>query len=110
MVICLELGADLHMAQLMPLPLTVSCFSKIQIGIAFLVLAHPGCPGKRAVKRMCVCVCTVMNCAESTVLLEPMIRYDMRCCFNVCSNADINQLNLPHGTKNLKVEKRKTKK
>ena len=32
MVICLERGADLHMAQLMPLPLTVSCFSKIQIG------------------------------------------------------------------------------
>ena len=32
MVICLELGADLHMAQLMPVPLTVSCFSKIQIG------------------------------------------------------------------------------
>jgi len=26
MVICLELGADLHVAQLMPLPLTVSCF------------------------------------------------------------------------------------
>jgi len=31
-VICLERGAALHMAQLMPLPLTVSCFSKIQIG------------------------------------------------------------------------------
>jgi len=29
MVICLGRGADLHMAQLMPLPLTVSCFSKI---------------------------------------------------------------------------------
>jgi len=43
-VICLERGADLHMAQLMPLPLTVSCFSKIQIGFAFLVLAQPGCP------------------------------------------------------------------
>jgi len=42
MVICLELGADLHMAQLMPLPLTVSCFSEIQIGIAFLVPAHLG--------------------------------------------------------------------
>jgi len=55
-VICLELGADLHMAQLMPLPLTVSCFSKIQIGFASLVPAHPGSPGKRAVKRMCVCV------------------------------------------------------
>jgi len=38
------------MAQLMPLPLTVSCFSKIQIGFTFLVLAHLGSPGKRAVK------------------------------------------------------------
>jgi len=43
-------------AQLMPLPLTVSCFSKIQIGFTFLVSAHPGSPGKRAVKRVCVCV------------------------------------------------------
>jgi len=55
MVICLERGADLHMAQLMPLLLTVSCFSKIQIGFTFLVPAHPGSPGKRAVKRVCVC-------------------------------------------------------
>jgi len=56
MVVCLERGADLHMAQLMPLPRTVSCFSKIQIGFTFLVPAHPGSPGKRAVKRVCVCV------------------------------------------------------
>ena len=35
MVICLERGAYLHMAQLMPPPLTVSCFSKIQIGLPF---------------------------------------------------------------------------
>jgi len=41
----------------MPLPLTVSCFSKIQIGFTFLVLAHPGSPGQRAVKRVCVYVC-----------------------------------------------------
>ena len=54
--LCLEQGADLHMAQLMPLPLTVSCFSKIQIGFTFLVLAHLGSPGERAVKRVCVCV------------------------------------------------------
>ena len=54
MVICLERGADLHMFQLMPLPLTVSCFSKIQIGFSFLVLAHLGSPGERAVKRVCV--------------------------------------------------------
>jgi len=47
----------LHMAQLMPLPLTVSCFSKIQIDFTFLVPAHPGSPGQRAVKRVCVCVC-----------------------------------------------------
>ena len=53
-VICLERGADLHMAQLMPLPLTVSCFSKIQIGFTFLVPAHPGGPGQRAVKHVCV--------------------------------------------------------
>ena len=52
MVICLEQGADLHTAQLMSLPLTVSCFSKIQIGFTFLVPAHPGSPGKRAVKRV----------------------------------------------------------
>jgi len=44
----------LQMAQLMPLPLTVSCFSKIQIGFAFLVPAHPGRPGQRAVKQVCV--------------------------------------------------------
>ena len=56
MVICLERDADLHMAQLMPLPLTVSCFSEIQIGFTFLVPAHPGSPRKRAVKRVCVCV------------------------------------------------------
>ena len=53
-VICLERGADLHMAQLMSLPLTISCFSKIQIGFTFLVPAHPGSPGQRAVKRVCV--------------------------------------------------------
>ena len=55
-VICLELGADLHMAQWIPLPLTVSCFSKIQIGFTFLVQAHTGSAGQTAVKRMCVCV------------------------------------------------------
>ena len=57
MVICLEQGADLHMAQLMPLPLTVSCFSRIQIGFTFLVPAHLSSPRQMAVKRVCVCVC-----------------------------------------------------
>ena len=57
-VICLERGADLHMAQLMSLPLTVSCFSKIQIGFTFLLPAHLGSPGKGPLNGgVCVCVC-----------------------------------------------------
>ena len=56
MVICLERGADLHMAQLMPLPLTVSCFSKIQIGFTFLVPADVGSPEKGPLNG-CVGVC-----------------------------------------------------
>jgi len=62
--ICLERGADLHMAQLMPLPLTVSCFSKIQIGFSFLVPAHPVSPGKRAVKRVCVSSFLLFFCSN----------------------------------------------
>ena len=76
MVICLDRGADLHMAQLMPLPLTVSCFSKIQIGFTFLVLAQLGSPGQRAVKRVCkrVCESVVKQC------------YGIYCCN--CENTD----------------------
>jgi len=66
-VICLEQGADLHMAQVMPLPLTVSCFSKNQIGFTFLVPADLGSPGKRAVKRVCVCVSWL------TEIIEPLL-------------------------------------
>ena len=62
MVFCLERGADLYTAQLMPLSLTVSCFSKIQIGFTFLVPAHLGSPGKRAVKRVCVYSFDVLVC------------------------------------------------
>ena len=62
-VICLERVADLHIAQLMPLPLTVSCSSKIQIGFTFLVPADPGSPGKRAVKWVCVTSACV-GCSE----------------------------------------------
>jgi len=66
-VICLERGADLHIAQPMPLPLplTVSCSSKIQIGFTFLVPAHLGSPGQRAVKWVCVCVCVCSGYSEN---------------------------------------------
>jgi len=68
MVICLERGADLHMAQWIPLSLTVSCFSKIQIDFTFLVPVHPGSPRQRAVKRWCVCVPIINLCAEDYLL------------------------------------------
>ena len=57
MVICLDQGADLHMAQLMRLPLTVSCFSKIQIGFTFLVPAHTRVVLEKGPLNGCVCVC-----------------------------------------------------
>ena len=60
MVICLQRDAELHMAQLMPLPLTVSCFSKIQIGFNILVPAHLGSPGKGPLNG-CMCVCVLMH-------------------------------------------------
>jgi len=75
-VICLERGANLHMAQLMPLPLTVSCSSKIQIGFTFLVPAYPGSPGQRAVKRVCVCVYTHVLSSDASSI-------DTLCC-NLC--------------------------
>jgi len=73
MVVCLERGADLHTAQLMPLPLTVSCFSKIQIGLTFLVPTYLSSPRKRAVKWVCVCVCVcVRACVCVCVTYTPV--------------------------------------
>ena len=94
MVICLERGADLHMAQLIPLPLTVSCFSKIQIGLTFLVPAHPGSPGKRAVKRVCVCVCAcVRACARVCSHLACEEECDESVRLLVSAGADATLLN-----------------
>ena len=70
-------GADLHMAQLMPPPLTVSCFSKIQIGFTFLVPVHPGSPGQRSIKWVCVCVC---------------VRACVRACVSVCIDCFIKSV------------------
>ena len=71
MVICMVRGADLHTAQLMPVPLTVSCFSKIQIGFTFLVPAHPGSPGQRAVKGVCVCACITFRAGTDYIFCSP---------------------------------------
>ena len=62
----------MHMSQLMPLPLTVSCFSKIQIGFAFLVPAHPGSPGKGPLNG-CVCVCVTATFFSVNTKVAAMI-------------------------------------
>jgi len=76
-VICLERDADLHMAKLMPLPLTVSYFSKIQIGFTFLVPAYAGSPRQRLLNG-CVCVC-VCVCA----CVRACVRVCVRACVKV---------------------------
>ena len=78
MVICLERSADLHMAQLMPLPLTVSCSSKIQIGFTFLVPAHPGRTGKRPLNG-CVFVCVV-----TSLRFVPLMLCSSACLLDFC--------------------------
>jgi len=80
-VICLERGADLHMAQLMPLPLTVSCFSKIQIGLPFwyrltwVVLDKGPLNG-------CVCVCVISN----NYCTDRLIQAKIECNVDECTN------------------------
>ena len=100
MVICLERVADLHMAQLLPLPLTVSCFSKIQIGFTFLVPVHLGSPGQRAIKRVCVCVASMMDCVLSGSLLVAFSLF----CYAVCFfRANKLSLSLPFGPQTAKL-------
>jgi len=71
----------------MPLPLTVSCFSKIQIGFAFLVPAHLGGPGERAFKRVCVCVCVclilLLSCCGVDVFMLALKVNSVRQCLNM---------------------------
>ena len=98
MVIYLERGADLHMAQLMPLPLTVSCFSKIQIGFTSLLPAYTGSPGQRAVKRVCVCLCFYkeqiknnnMSSAVQSTLSAPS--FNLSSVSRSCFSADVRSL------------------
>ena len=67
-------GARCRLAygQLMPLALTVSCFSEIQIGFTFLVPAHLGSPGKRAVKRG---VCVPLSIEFTDIGVLPLLLY-----------------------------------
>jgi len=72
----------------MPLPLTVSCFRKIQIGFTFLVPAYSGSPGQKAAKRVCVCVCSVTNKTAQTFVttaLVIVVNSGMGCFYSVPS-------------------------
>jgi len=82
-VICLEQGADLYMAQLLPLPLIVSCFSKVQIGFTFLVPDYPGSLRKRAIKRVCACLYVCVCVCE--VLLPAHVLADGICSYSPLS-------------------------
>jgi len=83
------------MAQLIPLPLTVSCFSEIQIGFTFLVLAYLGNPGQNpeSRKRLCVYMC-VCNCVsvstgvrDGTHSCDQQTKWQTyRPCYSICSN------------------------
>ena len=76
------------MAQLMPLPLTVSCFSKIQIGFTFLVSAHLGSPGKRAVKRVMLLTYLVVRPCESETPLLALLALQQDLC--ICPSARLS--------------------
>jgi len=80
-VVCLERGADLHTAQMMPLPLSVSCFSSLKSGLVLHVsgTGSPGSPGKRAIKaraRVCVRVSVILLVAD--VVLINSVRFSFR--------------------------------
>ena len=86
MVICLELVADLHMAQLMPMPLTVSCFSKIQIGFACLVRYRLTRKFRKKGRQMGVCVCVCVCVSVNIILTE------LTLCCSLC-DSQIEELN-----------------
>jgi len=76
--------ADLHMAQLIPLPLTVSCFTKIQIVFTFLVPVHLGSPGKRAIKWVCVGVGSSGHYLTAAVAMSCVFIAFCSYCCEVC--------------------------
>ena len=87
MVICLERDTDLHTAQLMPLPFTVSCSSKIQIIFTFLVPAHLGSPGKRPVKWVCVYRSVLILCYKSHIGNETVVHWLFCSCIKVLKSS-----------------------
>jgi len=85
-VVCLERGADLHMAQLMPLPLTVSCSSKIRIGFTQVVLE------KRPLNGCCCCCCC---CICAVIQMKVFVEVTPQCVYMFyCENDAFSALTL----------------
>jgi len=89
------------MAQLMPLLLIVSCFSKIQTGFTFLVPAHLGSPGKRAVKRVCVCVWSEYFCLKTGASKRVSVSNNLGSCHNRKANSVHPKIYKNDGSNNL---------
>jgi len=106
MVICLERGAGLHMAQLMPLPPTVSCFSKIQIGFTFLVPAHLGSPGRGPLNGclLFVCLHRYKKSEERSSLNDAMVHL-LPVIHEICTQllADLSELSVTIQKQILKI-------
>jgi len=106
MVICLERGAGLHMAQLMPLPPTVSCFSKIQIGFTFLVPAHLRSPGRGPLNGclLFVCLHRYKKSEERSSLNDAMVHL-LPVIHEICTQllADLSELSVTIQKQILKI-------
>ena len=81
----------MHMTQRIPLPLTVSCFSKIKIGFSFLIPVHLGSPGQKAVKRVCVCVC---ECQSRFIFIDLLVVCSVTTPYNADFDGDEMNLHL----------------
>ena len=101
-IICLEWGAnDLHMVH----PI-ISCFIKIHIGLTFLVLAYPGCPGKEAIKQVSVCHCCLAQSEYSVsrlILMGGWVPFLAK--FAICCHPSIYRLlvTLVHPTQEVEI-------
>ena len=98
MVICLERGADLHMAQLMPLPLTVSCFSKIQMVLPFWYRLTRVVPEKgplngcvyRFANSLCACIENKIKIDSATCPVVAMFDFKKLHIVTTGSTASVN--------------------
>ena len=94
----------------MPLPLTVSCFNEIQIGFTFLVTAHLGSPGKRAVKRVCGVCSTFLAFIKSSlnyaILHARHLQRSLQACrLDSIKDGIVNKTNVTEVSHSIKMQR-----